>query len=151
MPTFKYISDAFKFWTSIFSLISGTKMKFSINFAAMLNLVRQIKSSLNRKPSLELFDVTHAQYTYTYLLTGRVSKLGLHSLKSYTCVLIPRSLLNPFPTIHDNSHLLSLFCLCTVVGLYCKQYGSRSDCSSRSSLIRFHSVYFLDKITVKPV
>ena len=86
MPTLKYMNDAFKFWTSIFSLISGTKMKFSINFAAMLNYVRQIESSLNRKPSLELFDITHAQYTYTYLLTGRISKLGLHSLKSYTCV-----------------------------------------------------------------
>ena len=56
----------------------------------MLNLVRQIKLSLNRNPSLELLDITHAQYTYTYLLTvtGRISKLGLHSLKSYTCVRI---------------------------------------------------------------
>ena len=59
-------------------------MKFSIN----LNLVRQIKSPFNPNPSLELLDITHAQYTYTYLLTGRISKLGLHSLKSYTCVRI---------------------------------------------------------------
>ena len=63
-------------------------MKFSIKFAAMLNLVRQIKSSLNRSPSSVLLDITHAQYTYTYLLTGRISKLGLHSLKTYTCVRI---------------------------------------------------------------
>ena len=88
MPMFKYINDALKFWTSIFSPIPRTKIKFSINFAAMLNLVRQIKSSLNRNPSLKLLDITHAQYTYTYLLTGRISKLGLHSLKSYTCVRI---------------------------------------------------------------
>ena len=85
---FKYINDAFKFWTSIFSPIPRTKMKFSINFAAMLNLVRQIKSSINCNPSLELLDITPAQYTYTYLITGRISKLGLHSLKSYTCVRI---------------------------------------------------------------
>ena len=85
MPMFKYINEAFKFWTSILSPIPRRKMKFSINFTAMLNLVRQIKSYLNRNPSLELLDITHAQYTYTYLLTGRISKLGLHSFKSYTC------------------------------------------------------------------
>ena len=88
MPMFKYINNTFKFWTSIFSPIPRTKMKFSINFAAMLNLVRQIISSLNRNPSLELLDITHALYTYTCLLTGRISKLCLHSLKSYTCVPI---------------------------------------------------------------
>ena len=32
--------------------------------------------------SLELRDITHAQYTYTHLFTGRISKLGLHSLQS---------------------------------------------------------------------
>ena len=85
---FKYINNTFKFWTSILSPIPRRKMKFSINFAAMLNLVRLIKSSLYRNPSLELLDITHAQYTYTYLLTGRISMLGLHSLKSYTCVRI---------------------------------------------------------------
>ena len=57
---FKYKNDTFKFWTSILSPISRRKMKFSINFAAMLNLVRQIKSSLNRNPPLELLDITHA-------------------------------------------------------------------------------------------
>ena len=88
MPMFKYINDTFKLWTSIFCPIPRRKIKFSINFAAMLNLVRQIKSSLNRNPSSELLDIIHAQYTYTYLLTGRISKLDLHSLKSYTCVRI---------------------------------------------------------------
>ena len=87
MPMFKYIIDAFKFWTSIFPLYPE-KDEISINFAAMLNLVRQIKSSLNRNLSLELLDITHAQYTDEYLLTGRISKLCLHSLKSYTCVRI---------------------------------------------------------------
>ena len=88
MPMFKYLNDTFKFWTSILSPIPRRKMKFSINFAAMLNLVRQIKSALNRNPSYELLDIAHAKYTYTYLLTGRIPKLGLHSLKSYTCVRI---------------------------------------------------------------
>ena len=63
-------------------------MKFSINFAAMLSLVGQIKSSLNCFPSLELRDITHTQCTYTDLFTGRISKLGLHSLQSYVCVRI---------------------------------------------------------------
>ena len=80
------INNTFKFWTSILSPIPRRKMKLSINFSAMLNLVRQIKSFLNRNPSLELLDITHAPYTNTYLLTGRISKLDLYSLKSYTCV-----------------------------------------------------------------
>ena len=37
-------------------------MKFSINFAAMLNLVRQIKFALNRNPSLELLDTRDVFY-----------------------------------------------------------------------------------------
>ena len=32
---------------------------------------------------------------------------------------------------------------------YCKQYGARSDCSLRSSLIRVHSVCFHDKTSLK--
>ena len=88
MLMFKYINDTFKFWTSILSPIPQRKIKFLINSAAILNLVRQIKTSFNRNPTLELLDITHAQYTYTYLLTGRIFKLGLHSLKSSTCVRI---------------------------------------------------------------
>ena len=89
MPMFKYITMLSYFWTSNFSPIPRTLMKFSINiFAAMLNMVQQIKSSLKRNPSFELLDITYDPYTYTYLLTGRISKLGLHSLKSYTCVSI---------------------------------------------------------------
>ena len=60
MPMFKYINDTFKIWTSILSPIPQRKMKFPINFVVMLNLVRQIKSSFNRNPSLELLDITHA-------------------------------------------------------------------------------------------
>ena len=63
-------------------------MKFSTNFAAMLSLVGQIKSSLNCNPSLKLHDIIHAQYTYTQLFTGRISKRGMHSLQSYGCVRI---------------------------------------------------------------
>ena len=63
-------------------------MKFSTNFAAMLRLVGRIKSSLNCNPSLELHDITHAQYTYTYLFADRISKLVLHSFQSYGCVRI---------------------------------------------------------------
>ena len=63
-------------------------MKFSTSFVAMLSLVGRIKSSLNCYPSLELRDITHAQCTYTHLFTGRISKLGLHSLQSYGCVRI---------------------------------------------------------------
>ena len=63
-------------------------MKFSTNFAAMLSLVGRIKPSLNCFPSLELRDITHAQCTYTHVFTGRISKLGLHSLQSYGCVRI---------------------------------------------------------------
>ena len=63
-------------------------MKFSTNFAAMLKLVGRIKFSLNCSPSLKLHDITHAQYTYTHLFTGRISKLGMHSLQSYGCVRI---------------------------------------------------------------
>ena len=43
-----------------FFINTPNKMKFSINFAPMLNLVRQIKSSFNSNPSLELPDITHA-------------------------------------------------------------------------------------------
>ena len=63
-------------------------MKLSTNFAAMLSLVGRIKSSLKCNPSLELPDITHAKYTYIHLFTGRISKLGLHSLQSYECVRI---------------------------------------------------------------
>ena len=79
------INDNFKFWTSFHSPIPLRKMKFS---SAMLSLVVRIKSSLNCFPSLELRDITHAQYTYTHLFTGRISKLGLYSLQSYGCVRI---------------------------------------------------------------
>ena len=81
---FKHINDTLKSWTSILSPITRSKIKFSINFGAMLNLVRQIKSSLNRNPSLELLDIAHGQCTYTYLLTGRIKagsafiKKGIH-------------------------------------------------------------------------
>ena len=54
----------------------------------MLSLLERIKSSLNCNASLELRDITHAQFTYTYLVTGRSSKLSLHSLQSYGCVRI---------------------------------------------------------------
>ena len=63
-------------------------MKFSAIFAALLSLVRRIKSSIYCNPSFELHDITHAQYTNTYLFTGRISKLGMHSLQSYGCVRI---------------------------------------------------------------
>ena len=33
-------------------------------------------------------DITYAQCTYSHLFTGRISKLGLHSLQSYGCVRI---------------------------------------------------------------
>ena len=85
---FWYINDNFKFWTSFLSPIPRRKMNFSTNFAAMLSLVGRIKFSLNCFPSLELRDITHAQFTYTHLFTGRISKLGLHSLQSYGCVRI---------------------------------------------------------------
>ena len=81
------ISD-FKFWTSFLSPIPRRTLKFSTNFVAMLSLVGRIKSSLNCYPSLELHDITHLQCTYTHLFTGRISKLGLHSLRSYGCVRI---------------------------------------------------------------
>ena len=63
-------------------------MKFSTNFAATFSLVGQIKSSSNCNPSLKLRDITHTQHTYTQLFTGRISKLGMHSLQSYGCVRI---------------------------------------------------------------
>ena len=76
-------------------------MKFSTNFAAMLSLVGRIKSSLNCSPSLELRDITHAQctYMYTHLFTGRISKLGLHSLQSYGCVRITSWILHRNSTV----------------------------------------------------
>ena len=49
---------------------------------------------------------------------------------------------NPFGAIHENCCLLSLL-LTYFGGLYCKQYGPRSDCSLGSSLIRVHSVFSL--------
>ena len=82
------LDDNIKFWTSFLSPIPLRKMKFSTNFAAMLSLVGRVKSSLNCFTSLELRDITHAQCTYTHLFTGRISKLGLHSLQSYRCVRI---------------------------------------------------------------
>ena len=85
---FYYINDNFKFWTSFLFPIPRRKMKFSTNFAAMLSLVGRIKSSLDCNLSLELHDITHAQYTYAHSLNGRISKLGLHSLQSYGCVRI---------------------------------------------------------------
>ena len=84
----QYINDNFKFWTSFLSPIPLRKMKFSTKFAAMLSFVGRIKSSFNCFPSLEPRDITHAQCTYTHLFTGRISKLGLHSLQSYGCVRI---------------------------------------------------------------
>ena len=72
----------------IISPIPRRKNKFSTKFAAMLSLVGRIKLSLNCNPSLELHDITYAQYTFTHLFTGRISKLGLHSLQIYGCVRI---------------------------------------------------------------
>ena len=47
----------------------------------------------------------------------------------------------PFPATHHYccllSHLLMKFCC-----LYCKQFGTRSDCSLMRSLIRIHSVCY---------
>ena len=85
---FSYINDSFKFLTSFLSPIPRRKMKFSTNFAATLSLVGQIKSSLNCNPSFKLNDITHAQYTYTKLFTGRISMLGMYSSQSYGCVRI---------------------------------------------------------------
>ena len=39
------------------------------------------------------------------------------------------------------------FLLVCFGSVYCKQYGPRSDCSHRSSLIRVHDVCFDDKIS----
>ena len=52
-----------------------------------------------------------------------------------------RIYLDLFPANRDNCHLLFLLFM-YFGGLYCKQYGPRSD---RSSLIRVHCVCFLDK------
>ena len=52
---------------------------------------------------------------------------------------------NPFCAHHNFCHLLS-HQLILLGSLYYKQYGSRSDCSPWSSLIRVHSVCFHDKI-----
>ena len=54
----------------------------------MLTFVVQIKSSLYCNLSLEHRDITHAQNTHKHLLTGRISKLGLHLLQIYRCVRI---------------------------------------------------------------
>ena len=52
--------------------------------------------------------------------------------------------INPFPSIHDIPLLLMYF-----GGLYCKQYGPRSDCSLRSSLIWVHNVCFSEKMCLE--
>ena len=52
--------------------------------------------------------------------------------------------LNSKPISHDFCHL-PLICL-FLGGLYWKQYGSRSDCSFCSSLIRVHIVSFEETI-----
>ena len=79
-------------------------MKFSTKFVAMLSLVGRIKSFLNCYPSLELRNVTHVQCTYTHLFTGRISKLGLHSLQSYGCVRI-----TSYTSYINNQKLVDLF------------------------------------------
>ena len=86
---------------------------------------------------------------YRTLLAKVISFLSL--LKNVkikdTSFLLPltTSGFNPFSTIHNNYYLLCHLLL-YFGSLYCKQYGPRSDCSIRSSLIRIHSVCFLDKI-----
>ena len=82
---FEYINDTFKFWTSILSPIPRRKMKFPINFAAMLNLVRANQIGLKFNPSLELLDITNALYTFTILLTGRISKRSALIKELYMC------------------------------------------------------------------
>ena len=55
------------------------------------------------------------------------------------------SKINPFHTSHDFC-LLFTGLLMLFSSTYCKQYGSRSDSSQGSSLIRAYNVYFHDKI-----
>ena len=60
-------------------------------------------------------------------------------------LMLNRKYKNLFPTVTTfvtcSSHLLIF-----LGSLYCKQYGPRSDCSIRSSLIRVHSVCLHNKI-----
>ena len=56
--------------------------------------------------------------------------------------------INNFPASHDFCHLLSHLPM-YLSSLYCKQYGPRSDCSLRSSLIRVHSVCFHDESSLE--
>ena len=51
---------------------------------------------------------------------------------------------NPFLASYDNCRLPT-YLLIHIGNLYCKQYGPRSDCSLRSSLIRVHSVRFYNQ------
>ena len=74
------------------------------------------------------------QIHYTSFLSSTAIRLALRD--------------NPFPTIHNNCRLLSLL-LEYFHDLYCKQYGPRSDCSLRSSLIRVHSDCFCDEISLE--
>ena len=43
----------------------------------------------------------------------------------------------------------TLLCLRSVAALYCSQYGSRSDCSLKRSLIRAKSASIHDKISLE--
>ena len=63
--------------------------------------------------------------------------LALKGLKHYW--------LRPSPASHNFRRLLTLL-LIFLDSLFYKHYGPRSDCSHGSSLIRFHSVCFHDKI-----
>ena len=66
-------------------------------------------------------------------------------LLSVIIVLLYIHNLNPFPVVHDKCCLVFLPLIMYIGGLYCKQYGPRSDCSLRSSLIRVHSVCLHDQ------
>ena len=78
-----------KVYKRYFQILDMNSFHYTLKKNKIFNKFRgHAESCLNRNPSLDFLDITHAQYTYTYLLTGRISKLGLHSLKSYTCVRI---------------------------------------------------------------
>ena len=79
---FKDINDDFKSYISFLPYIPKKNENFN-KFRGHVEL-----GWPNCNPSLELRDITHAQYTCTHLFTCKISELGRHSLQSYGCVRI---------------------------------------------------------------
>ena len=136
-----YINDNFQFWSLFLSPIPRRKMKFSTNFVAMFSLVRRIKSSFNCNPSLELRDITHAQYTYTHSLTGRISKMGLQSLQSYVCVRITSWITLVVTTIIDSVFTLSVATATVIVDIV----------EFRQPIINHHFDTFAQPLLLQPL